>query len=85
MTPKVKAQRDRLIQILIFPIKEIWIPVEYEEALLNTNIWPADYDTDECQAMIDTGQFQRGNTIYNTKAQRLEYANYYGEIVVPKC
>lgn len=81
MTPEVKAQRDKLINILIFPIKEIWIPVEYEEALLNVNIWPADYDTDERQAMIDTGRFQRGNVIYNTKADRLYYANYYGELV----
>lgn len=84
MNAAQKAQQEKLLLILIFPIREIWIPEDWEEALLNVNIWPSDYTTEQCREMFKQKEFTRKNTVFHTKAERLEYTNYYGELKVPK-
>lgn len=83
MTPEQKEKQQQLIRILLFPIREIWIPENYEEALVNVNIWPSDYTADQCREMFKHKQFTRNNIVFHTKAERLEYVNYYGEVKVP--
>ena len=79
-----KAKRDQIIHILIFPIKAMWIPEDYEEALLDVNIWPSNYTRAQCREMFKHPSFTRNNTVFHTKAPKFEYANYYGEIVEPE-
>lgn len=84
MNAKQKAQKEKLLMILIFPIREIWIPEDWEEALLNINIWPSNCTPAQCREMLKQKQFQHANTVFHLKAERLEYMNYYGEIKVPE-
>lgn len=83
MNPEQKEKQQLLIQILLFPIREISIPEDYEDALVNVNIWPMDYTNDQCREMFKQKQFTRGGVVFHTKAERLEYVNYYGEVKVP--